>query len=152
MVHASETCRPQTQVPIYLKLPKKASPSRNTEAMIASHVDLLPTLLEFLGKPMTSECDGVSLFTKANNDVILAGDNGGWDPYQFCVQTDGFKAWFQYKVDSRSISLESEIYLQKLTDANDQILSFKPGSLNGREFVKGHFKTALESLFPTIEL
>jgi len=153
MVHASETCRAQTHVPICMKLPGGAMRPENMETKlpIASHADVLPTLLDYLGKPYL-QCDGTSLFRKVQNETVLAGDNGGWDPYQFCLQTAECKAWFQYKVDSRSISSECEIYLQKITDTNDQALSINPRSSEGKRFVRQHFGALLESLFPGIQL
>ena len=124
MVHASETCRTQTYVPIYLKLPKGTEvPGGAPHPLpIASHVDVLPTLLDFLGMHGSNLFDGESLFRKSESFAIMAEQNGSRDPYQFCLQADGCKAWFQYRENGRPIRFETEVYLQKLTDAEDRPL------------------------------
>ena len=154
MVHASETCRAQTHVPIYLKLPLNAVwPGGGRRPLpVASQVDVFPTLLDYLGVQGTNLYDGESLFRKTQDQVIMVEENGSRDPYLFCVQAGKNKAWFQYRDNGRPIAFESNIFLQKVTDAEDHILPVDAATAEGRRFVRETFGDGLRRLYPDIEL
>lgn len=154
MVHASETCRPQTHVPLYLKLPQDATwPGGGHHPLpTASHVDLLPTLLDYLGVHGANLYDGHSLFHKTNDQVVMVEENGSRDPYLFCIQAANRKAWFQYRENGLPIAFESNVYLQKVTDADDQLLPVDASTAEGQKFVREIFGDGLRQLFPLIEL
>jgi hypothetical protein len=109
-------------------------------------------LLDYLGVRGTNLYDGESLFRKTQDQVILAEENGSRDPYLFCIQAGKYKAWFQYWENGRPIAFESNIYLQKLTDADDHVLSLNVSTAEGRRFVRETFGDGLRRLFPRIEL
>lgn len=154
MVHASETCRAQTHVPIYLKLPQGAAwPGGGPHPLpTASHVDVMPTLLDYLGVQETNLYDGESLFRKPHDQVVMVEENGSRDPYLFCIQAGKSKAWFQYRDNGRPIAFERNVYLQKVTDANDQLLPVDAATAEGRRFVRETFGDGLRQLYPDIKL
>ena len=119
LVHASELWREQTHVPVLLKFPHQYRPAGST-SLTASHIDIFPTILDFLGVSAGSFFDGQSLLSKKSDFVLVADDNGARDPYRFCVVQGARKVWFQYESDSTILALENTAHLIKITDTHDR--------------------------------
>jgi uncharacterized protein len=152
LVHASELWREQTHVPFLLKLPKSLEiQTKDFDALTASHLDFLPTILDYLGVHASGLWDGESLLRKKRDFVITADDNGARDPYRFCLHSEAVKAWFEYRSDSTMIALEPEIYLTRLTDSRDRALSTGVDSKQSKQLVEKIFGEDLKLLYPQFE-
>lgn len=116
LLHASNLFRPQTHIPFLLRLPAgMASPGELRHRLpLASHVDLIPTLLDCLGIEVTNAFDGQSLFRKTTDEVVITAENADGDPVRFCIQSERYKAFFQYESATRPT-------------ARQRTLVFKPG-------------------------
>ena len=155
LVHASELWREQTHVPFFVKLPRGLHPAgcEKTPRFIGSHVDFLPTLLDCLGIAFpTNVFDGQSLFRKSSDFAITAADNGGRDPYRFCLSSGDRKAWFQYRSGSTFTALERSVYLTKLTDSHDNEINVEVGSPAGLQLLEITFADGLSHLYPRFPL
>jgi hypothetical protein len=150
LVHASELWREQTHVPFLLKPPKdfESDGSINTERLTASHVDFLPTVLDYCGVNVPGQYDGESLFRKRADFVVTVDDNGARDPYRFCILSGDVKAWFEYGSCSTVIALEQSIYLRKVTDRRDKELS---NNVEAKEIIQALKETLVKGLYPLCE-
>jgi hypothetical protein len=118
------------------------------EYPIASQVDVLPTILDYIGIPFSDPCGGESLFRKTAAQIIITGDNGDRDPIHFCIQSKNYKAFFSYASESVPIADQSEVYLERVTDTEDQEVKADLEGSRGKEFLKAHFGKALNLLYP----
>lgn len=122
LLHSSELWREQIHVPILIK-PHRLIPQfkrKHCEGITASHIDVLPTLLDVVGFTNTLNTDGSSLFQKTNDFLIVADDNGARDPYRFCIIKGDLKTWFSYRSDATLISLDPWLYVTAITDCRDK--------------------------------
>jgi len=110
-------------------------------------VDLLPTVLDYLGVVATNSFDGESLFRKTTDQVVIAAENGDLDPVRFCIQSPKYKAFFQYESLTRPTTLQRALYLKQVTDANDTPVTINLGSREGRMLLDTNFGAAFGSLF-----
>jgi uncharacterized protein len=153
MTHGTHLNYIQTTVPIYIKLPSTSELSRRKHANIISHVDILPTLLQVVGLQNSTQnlFDGESVWKKRNSFALVAGGNGGLDPYQFYLDNGYRKVFFQYRSDTVRINLEDAFFLYDVTDHTDRSLL---GELSAREaklVVKREFGDALRRVFSRID-
>jgi hypothetical protein len=151
-VHASELWREQIHIPFLLKLPTGVRPEglETLSKLTASHVDFLPILLDCLRIPLvTNLFDGQSLFRKRSDFVVTAADNGGRDPYRFCLSGGELKAWLQYRPRPTLTALERNIYLTRLTDTADRSVGVDVKSPEAMKLLEGAFGDALSRLYPT---
>ncbi len=153
LVHANETCRVQTHVPILLKPARgMAWPQASTLARTtATHVDLLPTLLDLLGANPRGPWVGDSLLTKATDDAVIVQENGSRDPWEFCVQAGGFKAWLHYPSSGTILTLEQRIRLSKVTDAFDLAVHRRLDTAEGRAWCRDTFGRVLGRIYPELQ-
>jgi membrane-anchored protein YejM (alkaline phosphatase superfamily) len=154
LLHASNLFRPQTHVPFFLKLPSPAAipGSPIHRFTTATYLDLLPTLLDYLGVDVTNAYDGVSLFRKTNNQTVITAENGDLDPTQFCIQSEGYKAFFQYEFATRSTGDQRTLFLTRLTDTNDEAVNINLQSKAGETLLATNFDATFEALYPGTRL
>jgi hypothetical protein len=153
LLHASNLFSPQTRVPFLLRLPPNATmPSRSGPMPAGTHVDLLPTILDFLGVSVTNLFDGESLFRKTSDEVVIAAENRDWDPVRFCLQSPHGKAFFEYEHERRPTTSQRALYLRQITDPMDRPVKFDLTSPEATSFLRTNFGTVLQSLLPGFEL
>jgi arylsulfatase A-like enzyme len=121
LLHASNTYRQQTHIPFFVRLPSRLAGPKSPEYHLptASQVDLLPTLLDYLGIQSTNAFDGQSLLRKTCDQVVIAADNGNRDPVRFCIQSSKYKTFFRFRSDKGPIALQRKLYVEQITDVND---------------------------------
>lgn len=153
LVHANETCHVQTHVPILLKPARGMAfpPACSLVRTTATHVDLLPTLLDLLGASPRGPWAGESLLTKAADDAVIVKENGSRDPWEFCVQAGGFKAWLHYPSSGTILSLEHRIRLSKVTDAFESPVNRRLDTAEGRVWCRDTFGGTLGRIYPEIQ-
>ncbi|HEV2208865.1 MAG TPA: sulfatase-like hydrolase/transferase [Verrucomicrobiae bacterium] len=150
LLHASNLFRPQTHVPFLFRLSADlaASHSPPPKLPLASHVDLLPTLLDCLGIQASNSFDGQSLLHKSFNQVVITAENADFDPVRFCIQSSRYKAFFEYEDPSRPTAEQHTLYLKSVTDTQDGPVTCGTYSAAGRELLDANFQAAFESLYP----
>ena len=118
---------------------------------IASQVDILPTILDYLSIAATNGYDGQSCFRNATGEVVITAENGDRDPVSFCIQSVRAKAFFQFESLIRPTAVQRTVYLKQVTDTNDAPLSVDWTGYAGREVLKTSFGAAFGSLFPGVQ-
>ena len=86
--HKGKLSETVLHVPLIVKFPhgrKPASLGAEMSALTRS-IDLLPSLLAYLGQPVTEDLPGMQIFQGAEPDFSLAEKNGAW-----ALLRDGFK-------------------------------------------------------------
>jgi hypothetical protein len=149
LTHASNLFRPQTHVPFLLKLPAGAPflGDLNHRMTTGNYVDLFPTLLDYLGAKVTNAFDGISLFRKTNDYVVIAAQNAGFDPVGFCIQSSRYKAFFQYEFANRPTADQRTLFLTQLTDTNDSAVNIDLRCEEGKTLLATNFDAAFEALY-----
>lgn len=71
------------RVPLYMKFPKAFAPSEKSYDQVVSHIDVLPTLCEYLQMDPENEMDGTSLMP------LLRGEAGAKERNFTYIQYDG---------------------------------------------------------------
>jgi len=150
-VHASNLYRPQTYVPFLLRLPGAAQvPMRPGEVLpIASQVDLLPTLLDHLGFKGEFSFDGRSLLRSRRGQVVITAENGDLDPVSFCLQSDRYRAFFQFERRTVPTARQRTLVLTELRDSFDRPLGLDLFSPQADQLLATNFQEVLCALFPT---
>ncbi len=148
LLHASNLYRPQTCVPFLLRLPKDPLHHRASAFPAGTHVDLLPTVLDFLGVHITNLFDGESLLRKTSDEVVIAAENRDWDPARFCLQSPNYKAFFDYEYERRPTTAQRVLYLRQITDPNDVGVKLDLASPEATLLLRTNFGTTFPSLYP----
>lgn len=119
--HATDFCRNQIRVPLMINLPEK-SPGRARvfSTRSASHTDILPTLLDYLGIETRGAFNGESLYSKTNTFMLVASQNGPRDPSDFCIETGDLKFLMSFRDGGGPLAMQSQVYLKKILGPNDQ--------------------------------
>ena len=151
LLHASDLYLAQTKIPFLLRFPSGRHPAPG-RPLFACQVDLFPTLLDYLGLRVQGPLDGESLFHKAQNEVIVAAQNGDRDPARFCIRSLEYAAFFRYGSDTEPTQLQRALYLERLTDAQDRPVNLDLRSAEGRRLLEIQFGRAFRSLFPEARL
>ncbi len=153
LVHANETCRVQTHVPILLKPARDMArpPASALARTTATHIDILPTMLDLLGANPQGPWAGESLLRKVTDDAVIVQENGSRDPWEFCVQAGGFKAWLHYPSSDTIVSLEHRIRLSKVTDASDSPVNRRLDTAEGRAWCRATFGSVLARIYPDLQ-
>jgi membrane-anchored protein YejM (alkaline phosphatase superfamily) len=154
LLHASNLYRPQTQVPLLLRLPPELAATHPLAAPppLASHVDVLPTLLDCLGIQASNFCDGESLLRAGHTEVVITAENADADPVRFCIQSPRYKAFFQYESATRATAQQHTLYLKTVTDMMDRPVDCDPYSLGGVELLRTNFAASFQKLYPGANL
>ena len=71
------------RVPLFMKFPKKFTPSEKLYDQVVSHIDVLPTLCDYLQVDSGNEMDGTSLMP------LLRGESRAEDRNSAYIQYDG---------------------------------------------------------------
>lgn len=150
LLHASNLFGPQTCVPFFLRLPARPdSPANRPRPFPAgTHVDLLPTVLDFLGANVTNLFDGESLLRKASDVAVIAAENRDRDPVRFCLQSPLYKAFFEYQYERRPTASQRVLYLRQLTDVSDVRLKLNLTGPEANALLRSNFGVWFESFYP----
>lgn len=153
LLHASNLFRPQTSVPFLLRLPVEemtdAPVSQRFSA--ATHVDLLPTVLEVLGLTVTNLFDGESLLRKTADEVVMVAENRDSDPVRFCFQSSRYKVFFEYQYERQPTTSQRVLYLRQITDLNDVAVKMDLAGPQIVTFLRTNFASTLRALYPGFE-
>lgn len=88
------------RVPLYIKFPKEFVPARKSYDQVVSHIDVLPTLCEYLHMESGNEMDGVSLMPLLKGEkedeiggfaLIQYDGNGSRSNFQRCMVQGRYK-------------------------------------------------------------
>lgn len=141
LFHNSHLTLEQTQVPLYFKLGrqhKSIFPHK-----MASHMDIFPTLLDYLGNVDLAFLEGNSLFKeKPWPYAVTARFNGGNTPYQFSLHNGKYKLIAQFQ-NKNHIFTDRELQIISLRTHNDKSIP----ETNVEFFVQEEFGPALDRLF-----
>ncbi|MEM7174767.1 MAG: sulfatase-like hydrolase/transferase [Chlamydiota bacterium] len=105
LFHASHLSRVQTRVPIYYKLgDNRRALSCDLSKVLSSHVDIFPTLLDYLiGEPLPKTLwSGDSIFASNRFPFVVAARyNGGKAPSTFFIHNGSYKLTARIKSSRR---------------------------------------------------
>jgi glucan phosphoethanolaminetransferase (alkaline phosphatase superfamily) len=150
LLHASNLFRPQTCVPFLMRIPATLMPpgDKTRQLPAATHVDLLPTVLDVLELQVGDLFDGQSLLGKTADQAVIAAENRDWDPVRFCLQSPRYKAFFEYEHERRPTASHRTLYLTQITDLNDVPLKIDLASLAAKSLLRTNFAAVFQSLYP----
>jgi len=138
-----------THVPFYIKLPKGEEFIKSTDTLV-SHLDVFPTILDYLGIRLPSDLSGISLRPlieggRINRDTLFIqfDGNGARGNFQRCV----IKGNYKLIVDI----FKDELYFELYDVINDE-QELKNLAFNEKEKVKELFSMILEYMKNTGDL
>jgi membrane-anchored protein YejM (alkaline phosphatase superfamily) len=147
MFHANGLSVAQTRIPFYFKPPAgMVCPGMLTHEEPASHMDVFPTIFDFLGLHNSALFEGQSLFHKTDNVVVTAAQNGARDTVEFFLAAPDMKAWFAYDDDGTKIGAKSSVYFTRLTTPDGR--RFPPAGNDESRILMEKFGPALIRLYP----
>lgn len=139
MLHGFTLFNEDIKVPLYFKglnIPRKTSP------IVASHVDILPTILDHIGVNPTpiKEIDGKSLLQTERNKYKLSSVAGEQNtPASFVLSSTKWKLYF--RTERNNPLAFSKIFITQIADQNDT--DYIPG--NG---LQSDYLTFIKEEFP----
>lgn len=122
LFHASHLSHVQTSIPIYYKLGKNIRSIPEENLKITSHVDIFPTILDYLYGPQKYiyPFDGQSLFEENKFHYVLSTRyNGSRTPFEFFIH-DG-KSKVVLKFNKKNIFDSKELKVVSIRDSKDEI-------------------------------
>ena len=121
--HCSNLKRPQTEVPLMIKWPAWLGPDRQPAQSQASHLDVMPSLLDALGmdERFFEGLAGRSLLRPQSGGTILSTQWAGNSRIGICFVRDGVKANFRAN-RLWSGNVPETLYFMGYTDLADQPL------------------------------
>ncbi len=117
MMHGFTLYREDINVPLYIK---GVDTPVKTDSQAASHLDIMPTILDHIGVDITAihEIDGHSLFKVGKNKYKLSSVAGEQNtPASFVISSTNWKLFF--RTDSNNITGFDKIYVTKVTTHDD---------------------------------
>lgn len=149
LLHASNLFRPQTSVPFFMRIPAPLIPLADETPQLptATHVDLLPTLLDTLGVTTSNLFDGQSLFRKTADESLTVAENHDSDPVRFCLQSPYYRGFFEFEHERQPTVSQSAIRLQRVTDLNDVPLKLELSNTGVKELLRTNYNATLRLLF-----
>ena len=126
--HASNLSEAQIHIPLYYRFGGESSQLKGKATKISSHIDIFPTLIDYVSGTKKDSLEGESIFKQNRWPYTLtARYNGSKPPFEFCLQ-----------------GLSGKIILQNLTKNNLKVSSITD-SENGQ--VLRETKEAFSHLF-----
>lgn len=122
LFHASHLSHVQTSIPIYYKLGKNLRPIPEDNLKITSHVDIFPTILDYLYGPWQYKYpfDGQSLFEENKFHYVLSTRyNGSRTPFEFFIHDGTTKVVLKF--NKKNIFDSKELQVVSIRDAKDEI-------------------------------
>lgn len=94
--HCSSVFPEQTQVPLFIKWPKSAG--RGPAKSVASHLDVMPSLLAYLGAPesVTESMAGQNLLSGGEHSVITTTSYAGTSGETMVLRRGEYAAYFSW--------------------------------------------------------
>ncbi len=117
MMHGFTLFREDINVPLYIK---GANIPAKTDSQVASHLDIMPTILDHIGVDLTTvhEIDGHSLFSVGNNNYKLSSVAGEQNtPASFVISSTKWKLFF--RTDSNNTNGFNKINITQVTTHDD---------------------------------
>lgn len=133
LFHASGLSQQQISVPLYCRFGEEHMP---VQAKLASHVDVLPSLLHHLygEEVLQNHLQGESIFREERWPFIVTGRyNGCRSPHEFLVQSDTGKILHAKFSNPSDPSKSRSIHILDYKDTSSQFLETTPTELE-KEF------------------
>lgn len=143
LFHASALSNMQTHVPIYYKFGKNEVLPADQCCKMTSHIDIFPTLLDYLGAGELSDqiLDGQSVFKEKKWPYVVSTRyNASRTPNEFFIHNGRHKLVLQF-VNEREIFKCKQLRILALKDLEDESVPMQA------QEVEKNFKDAFESLF-----
>lgn len=143
LFHASNLSPAQTEIPLFYKF--GTSSKRPTSLKLSSHLDIFPTLLDYLseGSLPLSSFKGSSIFSSSPKPFALSVKyNAGNHPFEFSILKDSQRLTLLLD-NPKDIYQSKQVKILSLKDAEGRLLP-----INQRK-IADDFQDALSSLHPT---
>lgn len=123
MMHGFTLYNEDINVPLYFQ---GANIVASKESKVASHVDIMPTILDHIGVDTESiqELGGQTLFADDNSYKLSAVAGQQNTPATFVIASTQWKMYFHTDINSSSVF--NKIYITEITDQQD--VSYMPGN------------------------
>lgn len=143
LFHNSHLTHEQTNIPLYLKFGHQSKAIQ--PSVLASQMDVFPTLLDYLSGNPVSFLEGHSLFQSAKWPyAVTARFNGGRTPYEFSIHNGKHKLIAQFP-NRKQIFDTNYLHILSLRTADDKsVPHFKS---NVDSWIQAEFGDALDRLF-----
>lgn len=140
LFHLSHLSKEQTSVPLYFKFGDGSKKVKN-QAVI-SHLDIFPSLLDYLGAPKMAFLKGRSIFQEsAKPFAITARFNAGCTPYEFSIHNGENKLIAQFE-SAKEIYKAKALKIISLKTHEDQVvLPLEPSA-----WIESEFGDAIKNL------
>lgn len=151
-LHVSSLENEQVRVPMLVKWPKGVlaeNGGRGPTLGDASHLDLVPSILEYVSGSKVESLAGVSLLANEPRSVIATTDQGGIAKEGMMFAKDGYKAYFKWP-NFWNGRTTNQIYLSRITGPEGDIVAEDP--LSYMQMVNEHFGDAVKRAFSSFEL
>jgi len=153
LFHASHLSRMQTRAPIYYKLgDNSCAKALDTKAILSSHVDIFPTILDTLigEKPFFKLFDGESLLKEKRLPFVISGrHNGGRNPSEFFIHNGKEKVIAKF-LSHKRIHHSTALEIVSLKDLSDKTVNIGT-SKQVESYIRSNFSQAINYLFSGAE-
>lgn len=141
LFHNSHLSKEQTSVPLYFKFGDGSKKVK--EQRLISHIDIFPSIIDYLGGPPMAFFQGRSIFQEsAHPFAITARFNAGCIPYEFSIHNGENKLIAQFS-NAKDIYKAESLKIIALKNHDDQIvLPVDPSA-----WIKAEFGLAIKTLF-----
>lgn len=140
LFHNSHLSKEQISVPLYFKFGDGSKKVK--EQALISHIDIFPSLLDYLGAPLMSFLKGRSIFQeRAHPFAITARFNAGCTPYEFSIHNGENKLIAQFS-NAKEIYKAEALKIISLKNHEDQIVF----PLDPNAWIESEFGAAIKSL------
>ncbi len=141
LFHLSELNDVQTQVPIYMQLPKKPT----SRPALATHMDIFPTILSSLANTHSDALKGQSLIDEKRWPyAVMARYNASRTPCEICLHNGLYKFTARFS-DEKNIFKADSLRIISLRTGKEELVHEYKEDLEG--WVQQEFGKGLERLF-----
>ncbi|NNM42911.1 MAG: sulfatase-like hydrolase/transferase, partial [Chlamydiae bacterium] len=143
LFHASELNKPQTNVPIYLKLGMNKEKTAAKKGNIISHIDVFPSVLHHLLEQdyYSSLFDGQSILRKNRHSFVISSRyNASRAPFEFCLNNGNYKLLLRFK-DEKQIFQSPYLQVLSMKNAQDESLDWNLA------LIREQFGESLQKIF-----
>ena len=151
-LHVSSLENEQIRVPLLIKWPKhhaRLSGGKGPVIADASHLDVLPSLLDFIYNEEVKTLAGISLLNPIPRSAIATTAQSGKTQEALMFANNGYKAYFKWPGYWNGRPTD-KIYLSRITDEDGDVSATTPAEYQA--ILREHFGGAIQRTFSTFEL
>ncbi len=142
LFHGSHLVQEQTNIPIYMKFGEKIPKEKR---VLASQMDIFPSLIDYLSGKTPSFLQGQSIFRETKWPfAVISRFNAGRTPYELCIHNGKNKCIAQF-IDRKNILQSNALQIMSLQSFNDKTLPESHKDVQA--WIDREFGPAIQGLF-----